>query len=184
MAGRLSSFLKEDYMQKRRIYLAGPITGLSYGEARHGWREEFANLMSGRHPDIECFSPMRAKNFLSKSQNIASTSDSYGKDSPFGQGSGILARDHNDVFTCDAMIANFLDAKVGSLGTAAEFGFAHAYKKPIVMIIEPHLLDEKGVPVPGQNPHHHVFLRQMAGYIVNDLETAVDVVASLLTPGI
>lgn len=167
-------------MQKRRIYLAGPITGLSYGEARHGWREEFDAMMRASHPDIECFSPMRAKNFLEKASKIAGTADSYGKDSPFGQAQGILARDHNDVHSCDVMVANFLDAKIGSLGTAAEFGFAHAYRKPIVMIIEPAAADY----TKNTNPHHHVFLTTMASYLVHDLEAARDVVASLLTPGI
>lgn len=165
--------------QKRKIYLAGPITGLSYGEARHGWREEFSKIVEP-HGHIECYSPMRAKNFLEKSNKIAGTADSYGKDSPFGQALGILGRDHNDVFTCDAMVANFLGAKMGSLGTAAEFGFAYAYRKPIIMVIEPAELDY----TKNTNPHHHVFLTSMAAYVVNDLETAADVVASLLTPGI
>lgn len=218
-------------MQIRKVYLAGPITGLSYGEARHGWREEFDSLMSQSHRHIECYSPMRAKNFLSKSKKIEGTADSYGKDSPFGQGAGILARDHNDVRECDAMVAYFSEATLGSLGTAAEFGFAHTMRKPIILIIEneeraarltqqrtekfvkdirgalaraycaegntskvldntllqaaeKELLALEGYGPILRNPHNHVFLTQMASYIVHDLATAVDVTASLLTPGI
>ena len=45
----------------KTVYLAGPITGLSYGAARQGWREEMKKLL----PDhVHPMSPMRGKDFL------------------------------------------------------------------------------------------------------------------------
>lgn len=161
-----------------RIYLAGPITGLSYGEARHGWREEIAKMASAQYPQLDMFSPMRSKNFLERTRKIKGTADSYGA-ATFGQASGILGRDYNDVKSSQVVIANFLGAKVGSLGTAAEFGFAHALQIPVVMIIE-----KPDDPELKTNPHRHVFMEEIATYIVHDLEEALMVAASLVTPGI
>lgn len=161
-----------------RVYLAGPITGLSYGEARHGWREEAARIAAQNYPQLDMFSPMRSKDFLERTRKIKGTSDSYGS-AIFGQASGILGRDFNDCKNADVIIANFLGAKVGSLGTAAEFGFAHALQIPVIMIIE-----EPDDPELKTNPHRHVFMEEIATYIVHDLEDALMVAASLVTKGI
>lgn len=121
---------------KKKIYLAGPITGLTYNDARHGWRADFAKLLKNRGAEhIECFSPMREKEFLENNQCIGGEAK-YDSMDGFGTPQGILTRDHNDVYTCDMMVANFLGAKRVSIGTCAEFGFAHAHRKPVIAICE------------------------------------------------
>lgn len=123
--------------QKRKIYLAGPITGWTYNDARYGWRKEFADLLAHRGADhIECYSPMREKEFLEKDQCIGGEAD-YESLHGFGTPHGILTRDHNDVRNCDAMVACFLGATKASIGTCVEFGFAWSYRKPIIMVMEP-----------------------------------------------
>ena len=45
---------------KNLIYLAGPISGLSYGESTD-WRQY---VMDNLHEDVEGLSPLRAKDYL------------------------------------------------------------------------------------------------------------------------
>lgn len=154
----------------RTIYLAGPIAGLTYDEARHGWREDFV----GRLPDhIRCYSPMRGTEALKDIGVLSANPDSYPRDCISSE-SGIVTRDRNDVISCDAMVACFLeDGGRPSLGTAIEFGWAQAANRPIIMV------------APEGNPHRdHVMMRRMAGYIVEDLDEAAHVVTHLLTPGV
>jgi nucleoside 2-deoxyribosyltransferase len=186
---------------KRKIYLAGPITGTDYNDSRFGWRKTFNDLLvaiqkerTNYEPWLECFSPMREKEFLEKDQCISGAAD-YASLHGFGTPQGILTRDHNDVRNCDAMVACFLGAKRVSIGTCVEFGFAYSYRKPVIMVMETMVEDtwatgtddEGGFRqlVPGvKNPHDHVFLRACAGYVVPTLGHAADIVYSLLTPGL
>jgi nucleoside 2-deoxyribosyltransferase len=149
---------------KKKIYTAGPITGLTYEGAALGWREQIKALL----PEFDLFSPMRAKEFLAGEGVLAG---SYGYN-PMSSENGILGRDHNDVFTCDLMIANFLeDDGNKSLGTAMEFGWAHAYRKPIIMIAEQ------------DNPHRqHPMLRGASVYVVETLDEAAILAKHLLLP--
>lgn len=148
-----------------KVYLAGPITGLSYGEARLGWRQHFPTLV----PGIDCFSPMRGKDSL---KDVKVLERWAYETSPLTTAAGITTRDHNDVYNCDVMVANFLGSEVGSLGTAIEFGWASAYKKPIVTVME------------AKNVHDHLMIRHLSGYIVPTLEEAAHIVKLLVTPGV
>lgn len=185
---------------KKKIYLAGPITGTDYNASRFGWRKEFATLLEVMQEDrtnkekwLECFSPMREKEFLEKDQCISGAAD-YESLHGFGTPWGILTRDHNDVKNCDAMIACFLDATRVSIGTCVEVGFAHAYRKPLILVMESErvnhsqpLTDAAGFRNDykfAKNPHDHVFLRACAGYTVPTLRHAAEIVYSLLTPGL
>jgi len=154
----------------RTIYLAGPIAGLSYGDARHGWREEFASMLPEH---ILPVSPMRAKEFLAHVKCHGSSElDCASIGNMLASASGIVTRDHNDVMTCDAMVACFLGVNRASLGTAIEFGWANAYRKPVVMIAE------RG------SIHDHAMMTEIAGYVVPTLEEAAHIVTSILTPGV
>jgi nucleoside 2-deoxyribosyltransferase len=154
----------------KQVYLAGPITGLSYGVARHGWRQEFADLLSDAY-HIKLFSPMRGKDFLAKETALDGTPNMY-MDNPMATKKGIVARDRYDVKRCDLMVANFLGAEIVSIGTCIEFGWADAFDKPIIMVI-----DE-------ENIHQHAMLDEVSGFIVTTLEEAADIARVLLTPGV
>ena len=153
----------------KTVYLAGPITGLTYGEARHGWRKEFTSLMPER---IQCLSPMRGKSSLTGPRLISGAPETY-QGAPIAAPSGIVTRDRNDIKTCDAVVANFLGADKASVGTAIEFGWADAYRKPIIMLIE-----KDG----GDNPHWHAMLTEIAGYVTDNMEEAAYTVYHILTP--
>lgn len=154
----------------KTVYLAGPITGLTYEEARDGWRKEFASLMPEH---VLCNSPMRGKEFLAKRGILAADPDTY-TDNPMATASGIVTRDFFDVRTSDVMVACFLEANgIASLGTAVEFGMAYVVDTPIVMIADADCMHAK-----------HVFLGEIAGYHVATLEEGARIVAHLLTPAV
>lgn len=158
----------------KSVYLAGPITGLSYGEAARGWREEFSGLMHMRAPHVECFSPMRSKEFLSKEQSLQCKGVELDAiEHALSRPLGILTRDSNDVRSRDVIVACFLGAKIVSIGTVWEIGHAKALNKPIVVIMEP-----------DGNCHDHIFVTHSAGYRVDTLDEAALIVGSMLTPGL
>ncbi len=153
-------------MRTYKIYLAGPISGLTYEQSALGWREEIRGMLPSS--EFELFSPMRAKDFLAVEGILQG---SY-EERPMSTTNGILGRDRNDVFTCDLMIANFLEDQGNmSLGTAMEFGWADAWRKPIIMIAD------EG------NPHRkHPMLRGAAVYVVDNLRDASTLAKHLLLP--
>lgn len=167
-------------LQQREIYLAGPITGLSYGEARHGWREEFDAILYKMGPafrHIKCRSPMRAKQHLETLEEIGATGDQPEYDHFISKGRAIVERDRNDVRTSDAVVFNFLGASVASVGSCIEIGWADAFRVPTVLIIEDYARILK-------NPHEHLMVDGICGYRVNNLQDAAFAVANMLTPGI
>jgi nucleoside 2-deoxyribosyltransferase len=156
----------------KKVYLAGPITGLSYGEARHGWREEMKTLLA---PGIEAFSPMRGKDHLKHLDKITGDAKSVYASNPMTTGRGITGRDRFDVMTCDVMVAYFLGAEKASVGTCIEFGWADAFRKPVVRIME---TDS------AKNPHDHLIMNEIATYDVQNLEDAARLVNLLCSAGI
>lgn len=153
----------------KSIYLCGPITGLTYGEAALGWREQFATLVP-KH--IKCFSPMRGKKFLDGTGPIQCDPKAY-NGTVLASPKGVITRDAFDVRNCDVIVANFLGAKAVSIGSCHEFGMAHILNKPVVLIME-----REG------NVHNHIFITETAGYWVDNLEEAAAAVTIMLTPGI
>lgn len=153
----------------KQVYLAGPMTGLSYEKARFGWRREFSNLLPSH---IFCTSPLRGKEFLAEIKG-----ELHGGDYPenaLSTDAGILARDTNDVVTSDAMVACFLESG-GKLsgGTFIEYGLAHLARKTVIAIGHP---DDPNIS--------HAMARRIAAYRVDTLEEGADILIHLLTPGI
>lgn len=63
---------------------------------------------------------------------------------------------------------NLVGAERVSIGTMIEAGWADAFRKPVVLAIE------EG------NMHHHAMLEHISGWIVSDLDQAIDVTKALL----
>lgn len=159
---------------KKTVYLAGTISTLTHDEARHGWREKLAILLNDHgFSHIHCHSPMRGKGFL-KDVGVLDSSGQQEFGHVMATPAGVLTRDYNDVKMCDAMVACFLEGRGHpSLGTAMEYGFAHALQKPVIAIGEP---DDPNIT--------HVMMSRVAGYTVPTLEEAALLLGHLLTPGI
>jgi nucleoside 2-deoxyribosyltransferase len=146
----------------KRVYLAGPIKGLSYDGATD-WRAIVGAMLRVRN--IHSLSPMRYKFYLQNETNLDSTTYTH----PLSTPKGLTTRDRNDVFTCDALIVNLLGAERVSVGTMIELGWADAKRKPIVVVMEP-----------GGNLHDHPMVQELAGFRVPTLPEAVELVAAIL----
>jgi nucleoside 2-deoxyribosyltransferase len=149
-------------MNRPLVYLAGPIAGLTYDEAID-WRDEAKRLLA---PEVAGLSPLRAKDFLRGTGVIGTTP----YDHVLSSDKGIVARDRSDALRSDLILANFLDAPRSSIGTAVEFGWADAFRKPIVAVITP------------GSAHDHPFLRQLAGWVVETLSDACALARTILLP--
>jgi hypothetical protein len=160
---------------KPTVYLAGPISGLSYDGAVD-WRETVARQLAD--VGIRALSPMRAKSYL-KARGTA-TLDSrvdYRAFSALSSHRGITVRDRWDATRCDVMLVNVLGARIASIGTAMEVAWADDRRTPIVCAIEPAIA---GTERPGPNPHDHGMFMDCIGFRVPTLDEAVDIVKALL----
>jgi nucleoside 2-deoxyribosyltransferase len=147
------------------VYLAGPITGLSFGEATD-WREYAIQQLSAA--GIDAFSPLRAKTYLKQESNLA---DQYSFN-PLSTAHGIVTRDLFDAMGRDLLLVNFLGATKVSIGTVMEIAWADACRKPIVIAMEPGKV----------NPHEHSMLTEVSGYIVPTLDEAIYIAIKVLLP--
>lgn len=145
----------------KTCYLAGPIRGLSYDGATD-WREHVQKELAD--VGICARSPMRGKQYLASE---AVLENDYPQ--PLSTPAAIVARDRFDVQTCDLMLANLLGASSVSIGTMVEYGWADAFRTPIVTVI-----DEQG------GWHDHPFVRQLSGWVVQSVDEGIDIVKAIL----
>jgi nucleoside 2-deoxyribosyltransferase len=163
----------------KRVYLAGPIAGLTYEEATYSWREKVINQLGGMYylgedndvaeaVNVQCYTPMRGKIFL-KGTGTVIGKQGY-EDHPMSSMQGIIGRDRNDVMNADLVFMNVHGAKAVSIGTTVELGWADAFRKPIVLI-----LDKGGM-------HDHAFYKGLATYVCDSLEQGIECAKALLIP--
>ncbi len=149
-------------MSKYLIYLAGPISGLSYSESTN-WRQYVIDTLD---PAIEGLSPLRKKEYLKGEESLG---DQY-SDWPLSTQRGIYARDRFDCHRSDVVLVNLLGTETVSIGTCMEIAWAAQNNTPVVLIMEP------------GNIHDHSMIREACPFIVNDIDSAVEVVHALLVP--
>lgn len=145
------------------VYLAGPITGLTYDGCTE-WRSQVKHDLPYY---IQTISPMRGKQRLEEIANGGPILDSY-KDNPLSSDKGINARDYWDVRRCDAVFVNLLGATKVSIGTVMEIAWARAFNKPVVCVMEK------------DNIHSHSMLNYACGFQVEDLQSGLDILSSIL----
>lgn len=148
------------------VYMAGPISGLTFGECTD-WRihakAELANAQ------INAVSPLRGKDFLAKFGKLSGTCDGYGEVSPLSSPRGITTRDRFDATRCDVLLVNLLGAERVSIGTMMEVAWADSKRTPIVCAMEP-----------SGNVHEHAMLSEAIGFRVATLDEAIAVVKCIL----
>lgn len=99
----------------KKIYLAGPISGMTY-EGSEVWRDEFRRKLD---PRIDAYSPLRGKQYL-----------------PLSSDKGITTRDRYDCMGADLVVFYLLGATRISIGTMIELGWADAARNPAILIME------------------------------------------------
>jgi len=149
---------------KPSVYLAGPVTGLTYSGATD-WREY---VKRGLEPDITGYSPLRAKYYLAELTTIG---DSHGDLHVMSTPKAIYARDLYDCRMRDLIFVNMLGATRVSIGTTMEIAWGAAFNKPIVLVME-----REG------NVHEHSMLKEACMYRVETLDEGIFVTRALLLP--
>lgn len=149
------------------IYLAGPISGLTY-EGATDWREQakrkLAKLSFG---SIRTLNPMRHAEFL---KEVSSLEQTYEGDLMTSQ-RGIFYRDKMDTLRADMVIVNLLGAERVSIGTVMEIAMANVGQVPVLLVMEPE-----------GNIHDHCMLREASAFRVGSLEEAYLRAAQILLP--
>lgn len=148
-------------MSSKTLFLAGPLTGISYRDALD-WRSYVESKLP---PDVIAFSALRGKEYVAKEAVLKDAYPHHLLSTP----QGTITRDRFDVSRCDALFVNFLKADRVSIGTIMEMAWADSWRIPIILAME------------NGNIHDHAFVRQVAAFITDDLDeairTAADVVA-------
>ena len=148
-----------------KIYLAGPIRGLTHAEATD-WRTATAERL--KDIGYTCFSPMRGKDYL---KNIGPLLGDRGsgafEEYPMSSTQGIFRRDVFDCDRADVILANFEGASNLSIGTCMEIMRGHAKGKYVLTVLA------------DGSTHDHPFIRQASSLVVPTLEYAMEVLAVL-----
>lgn len=146
-----------------RVYLAGPITGLSYKEVV-GWRKKaYHKIEEWGHVAL---SPMRGKEYLKDEQEINAM---YEDDKPMSTTQGIYGRDSFDVQHCDVLFVNLIGTERVSIGTVMEIQMGRDYGKYVLLVME------KG------NIHEHPFVLEASSIRVESIEEGLRVLKHLLS---
>jgi nucleoside 2-deoxyribosyltransferase len=148
---------------EKLVYLAGPISGLTFASAED-WRSEARAKLK---PPIFGLSPLRCKNYLSGELALASIG--Y-EGHPLSTPQGITSRDRFDCQRADVVLFNFAGADRVSIGTCIEIGWADSARRPMVAIMEP------------GNLHDHAIVRAAVPFIVGTLDEAVGLIHAILLP--
>jgi nucleoside 2-deoxyribosyltransferase len=156
-------------MSSSKVYLAGPISSLTYDEATD-WREHAKAELA--QFGIKAFSPLRSQAHL---RSIGIFSDHAKEEErlkcPMSMPRGLTVRDRFDALRCDVLLVNLLGAKKVSIGTVLELAWADSKETPIVVAME-----DSG------NPHEHAMVNEIVGFRVTTLDHAIDVTRAILLP--
>jgi nucleoside 2-deoxyribosyltransferase len=143
----------------KTVYLGGPILGANKHEA-NDWRYVVSSQL-GDH-GIRGVSPLRCEPL------IGDTYAAVYDDPRFGTSRAITSKNVFDVKNCDLILCYFPDVERLSLGTLAEMQWAFAWGKPAIVVT----LDDR--------VRAHPVLRHTAGWLLTDLDEAVDVAVGIL----
>lgn len=138
------------------MYLAGPITGLTFVEAA-AWRDRATFLLGVE--DVDTLDPLRGKEHLAGTGPLPND---------FDGGLEAVAQDLDDVHRSDVVLANFEGCRSISAGTMAELGYAKATQAQVVSV------------VPRGNPHDHIFVKYISSRVVETLDDGIQAVLEVL----
>ena len=132
------------------VYLAGPITGLTYGGSTE-WRD--AAIAELAEYGIHGLSPMRGKDYLLQHTTMSDAFDQY----VLSTQKAITVRDRFDCQRSDVVFVNLLGAEKVSIGTMIELGWADSARVPLVVAMD------------DGNVHDHAMVRELAGFTVSSI---------------
>lgn len=139
-----------------KVYLAGPVAGLTYDEAM-AWRREAAKKLADY--GLEAVFPMENEKALKDAGPLPAGGV---EGVPGCSAAEIFESDMEALRQCDYLLCNLLGAKRPSLGSAWELGYAYNRADMV----------SYAVVAPG-SIHDHVFITQGADYVFTDLDEAI-----------
>lgn len=146
----------------KAVYLAGPITGCDIGEANN-WRRR---AMDALHDvGIRGISPLRCEPLHGERYGLGN------EDPRFGTARAIASKNFLDVQMCDVTLCYLsteLNQRRLSIGTVIELAWAHALRKPTILVTDYPLLIE------------HPVVQANASWIVPTLVEGLDVAIGIL----
>lgn len=156
-----------DVNMRKTIYLAGPITGLTFDDADE-WRVSARRFLDSKN--IDGLSPLRGKSYLKNLGELTAQCLQEGQAGLLSLPRSIMTRDFYDATTCDVLLVNLLGATRISIGTMMEVAWAYQKRTPIVCCME------------AGNVHEHAMLNEAIGFRVNTLEEGLAVCVAILNP--
>ena len=145
-----------------KVYAAGPMTGMTYEQASV-WRWELDKLL--KPCGIKLLSPTRSTSHRYATAEYPKVHSQ--NDGPMFTNRGVTRRDRFDVKSSDAVVFNVKGMKTAAMGTLIELGWATAYDKPTIMIMEP------------GGFHEHAMVNDLVDYRVHTVEAAAEIVKIL-----
>lgn len=147
------------------VYLAGPISGLTYDGAED-WRTTARQELASHQ--IKAVSPLRGKDYLRGIPALTADCAGYGALNCMSSPRRIMTRDRYDATRCDALLVNLLGAERVSIGTVMEIAWADQCRIPIIVAME-----ESG------NVHEHAMITEAIGFRVPTLAEAIHVIKAI-----
>jgi nucleoside 2-deoxyribosyltransferase len=146
----------------KSIYLAGPISDCDRGEANN-WRSDLRIKLAAY--DIRGISPLRCEPLVGERYGLGIP------DPRFGTARAIASKNFLDVQMCDITLCYMpknLNERRLSVGTLCELAWAHALRKPTILVSDfPFLLE-------------HPVVQANASWILSTLDEAVEVIVGVL----
>lgn len=154
-------------MKRHSVYLAGPISGLTFDDADE-WRVHAMDVL--RRHEIDGLSPLRGKAYLRTLGELSAGCAAEGKAGLMSLPRSIMTRDFYDATHCDVLLVNLLGATRVSIGTMMEVAWCFQSRTPVVCAMEP------------GNIHEHAMLAEAIGFRVGTIDEAIAVCVAILNP--
>lgn len=146
----------------KTVYLAGPVTDCTEGEAKD-WRAEVDSAL--RDYGIRSISPVRCEPARGERYTLSN------QDPRFGTMTAIASKNFADVQMCDMLLAYMPRAMMErrlSVGTLCELAWGYALRKPTLLVSDyPFLMD-------------HPVVRACANWPLSTLDEACEVLIGIL----
>lgn len=157
-----------------RVYLAGPITGLTYSVA-NSWRQR---VVDASPPSIEFLNPLRF--------DRDDREDFTHRSAAFDGLKNIVRRNFHDVQRSQVILACFENCAVTniSVGSVYELAWGYALRIPTIAVI-PNLTDERTMEEArdmAQRPstnYNHPYLKEAVDYLTDNLDEAIKILRIL-----
>jgi nucleoside 2-deoxyribosyltransferase len=149
-----------------KVYLAGPVSGLSWKEATL-WRKEVTKHL-WQDWGIEAIDPLEGKAHLQFEKAIPLTTEHVRDQAP-----AILDAALYNVMRADMLLVHFNEGSTVSIGTVMEIAWARYLHKPVVVVSDS-----------VNNVHNHPMITASVTAVVSSLTEALAIIGPMLSTAV